>query len=314
MNEETEAPPLEISVALTLSRPKYGALLQQWDNAVERRSEDKDGAITAARTLLESTCKLILDECSINYSTTDDLPKLYSLVSNHLGVSAGSQIDRILKTIFGSVHAIVQSVGELRNKAGDSHGKGKSPLLASRSHAELAVNLAGSVAIFIISTYESYLSATKRLDARGDAILRFDKTLVWRLIDHAKNAPESQKAYAEEGEDAVPALWLVGDSGVYLMSNGKPPILATGEIFRGQVVPGEVRFLMAPAEGCDPGLDDVDAWWPIHNAIDDGNDFVQPIPLAQFDTPLARAKTQIVIIAGREEYSVVSDADYEGLS
>jgi hypothetical protein len=48
-----------------------------WVKALERRTNDPEGAITAARTLLESTCKRILEEADVTYGEADDLPRLY---------------------------------------------------------------------------------------------------------------------------------------------------------------------------------------------------------------------------------------------
>ena len=49
-----------------------------WNKALERRGSDAEGAITAARTLFESVCKLILDEEAASYDSKADLPALYS--------------------------------------------------------------------------------------------------------------------------------------------------------------------------------------------------------------------------------------------
>lgn len=38
-----------------------------WIKALERRHTDPDGAITSARTLLETVCKHILDDMGIQY-------------------------------------------------------------------------------------------------------------------------------------------------------------------------------------------------------------------------------------------------------
>lgn len=46
--------------------------------------------------------------------------------------------------------------------------------------------------------------------------LTFDKELIARLLENSKNATERNKTLL--GEDG-PGLWLVGDHGVYLMSN-----------------------------------------------------------------------------------------------
>lgn len=40
---------------------------EAWQKALERKSTDIDGAITMARTLLESVCKYILDRNGVTY-------------------------------------------------------------------------------------------------------------------------------------------------------------------------------------------------------------------------------------------------------
>jgi len=49
-----------------------------WAKALDRRASDPEGAITAAKTLLESVCKHIIDEAGDTYGENDDLPKLYN--------------------------------------------------------------------------------------------------------------------------------------------------------------------------------------------------------------------------------------------
>jgi hypothetical protein len=46
-------------------------LMDTWEKALQLRATDPDGAITSARTLLESTFKHVLDEKGISYSTTE---------------------------------------------------------------------------------------------------------------------------------------------------------------------------------------------------------------------------------------------------
>jgi hypothetical protein len=53
---------------------------------------------------------------------------------------------------------VVEGLGALRNKLRDAHGKGKKAARPSPRHAELAVNLAGAMATFIVSTREGRYS------------------------------------------------------------------------------------------------------------------------------------------------------------
>ena len=126
-----------------------------WSKALERRSEDPEGAITAARALLETVCKHILDERTVTYGDDADLPKLYRLTADTLSLAPSLQSEDIFKRIFGGCQTVVEGLGALRNKLSDAHGKGKAIAKPEPRHAELAVNLAGAMATFLVETWEA---------------------------------------------------------------------------------------------------------------------------------------------------------------
>lgn len=127
-----------------------------WTRALERRNTDPEGAITISRTLLESVCKYILDDLQITYDADKiELPELYRLTSKELNLSASQHSAEIFRQILGGCAGIVSGLGQLRNKMSDAHGKGKKVIRPAPRHAELAVNLAGAVALFLIKTYQS---------------------------------------------------------------------------------------------------------------------------------------------------------------
>ena len=113
------------------------------------------GAITAARTLLEAVCKHILDENGAAYKDTEDLPKLYGLAAVQLNLSPSQHTEQVFRQILGSCQSVVEGLGTLRNRLSDAHGKGKAAVRPAPRHAELAVNLAGSMATFLIQTLEA---------------------------------------------------------------------------------------------------------------------------------------------------------------
>jgi hypothetical protein len=125
-----------------------------WSRAIERKNRDPEGAITAARTLLESVCKHILDACEIDYPKNVELHQLYSLTAKELNLSPDQHSEKIFKQILGGCSGIVSGLGSLRNTLGDAHGQGKRPVKPAPRHAELAVNLAGTVALFLVTTFE----------------------------------------------------------------------------------------------------------------------------------------------------------------
>lgn len=147
--------PPDAAVAEALSKIDVPYIVETWGKALERRTEDPEGAITTARTLLESVCKSILDELKMQYGEDWDLPKLYRLVAKNLELSPDAVADDVLKRTFGGCQSVVEGVGALRNRVSDSHGKGKEPIRAEARHAELAVNLPGSMAKFLVETYRA---------------------------------------------------------------------------------------------------------------------------------------------------------------
>jgi len=125
-----------------------------WRKTLERLPSDPEGAITSAKSLLESVCKHVLDKKGIKYAETEDLPGLYQMTASALGISPSRQTDDTTKKILGSCVTIVNGVANLRNKLSDAHGKGESSVPASGPQAELAVRVAGAASSFLISSFE----------------------------------------------------------------------------------------------------------------------------------------------------------------
>lgn len=126
-----------------------------WSKALDRRNSDPEGAITVARTLLESICKHILDEAGIPYGEGPDLNKLYRLTAEQLNIAPSQHTEQVFKQILGGCTAVVEGLGSLRNRLSDSHGHGKVGVKPAPRHAELAVNLAGALATYLLSTWEA---------------------------------------------------------------------------------------------------------------------------------------------------------------
>jgi hypothetical protein len=124
-----------------------------WEKALSRRTADPEGAITIARTLLETVCKRILDALGAKYSDKEDLPKLYSMTAKSLNLAPEQHSEEAIKAILGGVMTVVNGLGTLRNKLSDSHGRGGAPVKPSPRHASLAVNLAGALATFLVETH-----------------------------------------------------------------------------------------------------------------------------------------------------------------
>ncbi len=142
-------------VSQALQKLDSATIMNTWVKAMDRCDGDPQGAITMARTLLESVCKHLLDVCGSSYDRKDDLPKLYFLLAKELNIAPNQQSELALKMIFGGCQSVVEGVGTLRNQLGDAHGQGKVSMELSPYLAIFAVNLAGTVAMFLMQAWES---------------------------------------------------------------------------------------------------------------------------------------------------------------
>lgn len=109
--------------------------------------------------------------------------------------------------------------------------------------------------------------------------MTFDREGVLDRILHAKAATAWKKSYGEG--KAAAALWLVGDHGVYLMSNGHPgEVVDVTDPEDGDVNP---TIQITYADGINPEEETFDDWWQEKQDCFGGDDQCIPIPLAEFD-------------------------------
>lgn len=105
------------------------------------------------------------------------------------------------------------------------------------------------------------------------AVLEFDAAEVKRIVAHALTAKEHRSSYGEK-DNPGPRLWLVGDHGVYLMSNGKG-----GDKVSAEDEP--TKLFVSYAKGINPDKDDFDDWWYKKGATFGADDGVESLPIAE---------------------------------
>lgn len=153
--EEKNTFPADTFITEGLRSYDEAGVNEAWSKALDRRLTDPEGAITSSRTLLETVCKHILDDINVSYDRNFDMSELYKLVAKELKLAPDQHSEQIFKQILKGCSSVVNGLGTLRNRFGDSHGQGKKPVKPSDRHALLAVNLAGSVSIFLIQTWKN---------------------------------------------------------------------------------------------------------------------------------------------------------------
>lgn len=155
MLEGESRAPSDSTISARIQATSLDSVQEAWHKALERRANDAEGAITAARTLLESVCKHVLDSAGEPYGETADLPKLYALTAKQLNLSPSQHTEQLFKQTLGGCQTVVEGLGAMRNRHSDAHGKGAGGTKPAPRHAELAVNLAGAMATFLLQTWDA---------------------------------------------------------------------------------------------------------------------------------------------------------------
>lgn len=160
LEEETPSPHYA-KIGNSIQELKFESANYLWDKALARAEKDADGAITAARSLIESVCKQILVDRNVEYDDGMELPKLFKLTARKLNLAPDNHNDEVLKQILRGIQTTVHGFSSLRNKLSDAHGQPNGYYRAHKRHAEFAINLAGSTALFLIETHQaSIVSST----------------------------------------------------------------------------------------------------------------------------------------------------------
>jgi hypothetical protein len=116
-------------------------------------------AIASSKEMVESACKIILDDYGVAYSGKDDLLDLYKKAAAALKLNAESVPDNVKgsQAAQGALRALVttvQRLAELRNELGLGHGRNRASEALTR-HAKLAFNTAAAVAEFLLDTWHA---------------------------------------------------------------------------------------------------------------------------------------------------------------
>jgi len=102
----------------------------------------------------------------------------------------------------------------------------------------------------------------------------FSLTELEPIMKHSEQSKDRKIPYAQilgrEGENADPHLWLVGDNGIYLMSNGSPGL---------RKKEGEDANVVAYAHEANPEKMDGDDVWYAKRDIFGADDGVEEVPI-----------------------------------
>lgn len=124
----------------------------EFERALKNVNTQPLEAVSAASNLLESICKVHIEDNSLDMPNKKDLKSLWKVVSKDLGFDPSKIQDDDLKKIISGMFSIVDGISALRTHGSSAHGQGTTMYKPAPRHARFAVNSAHSLAMFVLET------------------------------------------------------------------------------------------------------------------------------------------------------------------
>ncbi|WP_348654383.1 abortive infection family protein [uncultured Psychrobacter sp.] len=129
------------------------AINLEFERALKSVDSEPLEAISAACNILESICKVYIDDEQLSMPSKQTLRFLWKVVSQDLNFDPSKLQDDDLKKVISGLYSIVDGISALRTHGSSAHGQGRKMYKPEPRHARLAVNSAHSLALFILETW-----------------------------------------------------------------------------------------------------------------------------------------------------------------
>lgn len=113
-------------------------------------SHDYDSAITKSRTLLEEVFCYVIEKKKEIPLDKGDIKRLYKQVKDLYQMHINKQTDDRIKELLSGLEKILNSIGNMRNDASDSHGIGSKRINIDGKLARLYVNTSLTMSEYIL--------------------------------------------------------------------------------------------------------------------------------------------------------------------
>jgi len=126
----------------------------EFERALKNIESNPPEAASAACNILESICKVYIEDEGLELPSKLDLQPVWSVVRKDLGFDPKMVEDRDLKEILSGLFATVNGIASLRSHASSAHGSGRTCYKLEPRHARLAIHAAHTIAAFIMESWE----------------------------------------------------------------------------------------------------------------------------------------------------------------
>jgi len=126
----------------------------EFERSLSSVDSDPREAVSAASNILESICKVYIDDNGLERPSKLELNSVWTIVRKDLGFDPSLVEDQDLQKILSGMISVVQGVGSLRTHASSAHGAGRKSYRIEPRHARLAIHAAHTVALFILESWD----------------------------------------------------------------------------------------------------------------------------------------------------------------
>lgn len=172
---EGKAIPARTGLAKHVDLLNFDTVQRDMERALEAAERDPESAVTSASSTLESVCRSILLELGQPLPAKKDIRTLFKAVADHLRLGTNRAdldpaIAEDVKSILGGLATVTQGIGALRTKFGDAHGRERGYPRIDGRIADLAINAASTISLFLIETWQKrYPDRQLKLRAEPDS-------------------------------------------------------------------------------------------------------------------------------------------------
>jgi hypothetical protein len=132
----------------------FAAIDREFQRAIANAETDPREAVSAASNVLESLCKIYIEDEDLEPPAKLDLQGVWNAVRKELGLDPARVEDQDLKQILSGMISIVHGVGGLRTHSSSAHGSGRKAYKLEPRHARLAIHSAHTIALFLLESWE----------------------------------------------------------------------------------------------------------------------------------------------------------------
>ena len=133
----------------------FDSVQADFDRALTQADADPEDAITAACSILESTCRCLLGEMGEPIPDRQDLAGLVRAVQAALDLTPGrADLNADVRAVLSGLTTVTGAIGALRTHGGDAHGRGRGIARVDGRVARLAIHGASTVALFFIESWQ----------------------------------------------------------------------------------------------------------------------------------------------------------------